>query len=188
MGVGPDKNSLEWIVLSKKEKVALLIAKNVIDVIKYHKEYKVITWENCSLRAYLNSDFITNIFSGEEQKKIKQVKLENKDNAGYGTSGGNDTIDKVFCLSIDEVNEYFVDDEDRVAIPTEYAKGKVSKADMEYFMDESSGGGRWWLRSPGAIDRHAARVRGSGSVNVYSRGVDNDGVGIRPALWINLDS
>ena len=34
---------------------------------------------------------------------IKQVKLKNKDNEVHGISGGNDTADRIFCLSIDEV-------------------------------------------------------------------------------------
>ena len=124
----------------------------------------------------------------QRQGIIKEVKLQNKKNAIKGTPGGNDTTDKVFCLSLDEVAEYFADDKDRVAIPTEYAKSKVLKEDMDYFLDESSGGGRWRLRSPGRIDEHAADVFGSGWVYPFGSPVDGDGVGIRPALWINLDS
>lgn len=188
LGVGPDNNPLEWIMLTKNKKEVLLITKNVIDIVKYNEKGESITWENCTLRAYLNNDFIKNTFSSEEQARIKQVKLKNKDNKKYGTSGGNDTSDKVFCLSIDEVNEYFIDDEDRVAIPTEYAKGKVSANNMKYFMDDSSGGGRWWLRSPGSTDERAVYVVGSGWAHDFGDRVDHVRVGIRPALWLNLDS
>lgn len=186
-GIGPDKNPLEWRVLVKNGNEALLVTKQVIDVVKYNEKFESITWGNCSLRAYLNNDFIKNTFSREEQARIKQVKLKNKDNEEYGTSGGNDTSDKVFCLSIDEVNEYFIDNEDRVAITTKYAKGKVSADDMEYFMDASSGGGRWWVRSPGINAIYAMNVDGSGWVTDNGRNVDADYVGIRPALWINLE-
>ena len=48
-------------------------------------------------------------------------------------------------------------------------------------MDESSGGGRWWLRSPGNNDKNAANVDGSGWVNDNGNNVNNDNVGIRPA-------
>ena len=48
-------------------------------------------------------------------------------------------------------------------------------------MDESSGGGRWWLRSPGNNDNNAANVDGSGWVNDNGNNVNNDNVGIRPA-------
>lgn len=189
LGVGPDNNPLEWIMLTKNKKEALLITKNVIDIVNYkYYNRKITPWEYCSLREYLNNNFIKHTFSSEEQARIKQVKLVNMDNEKYGTYGGNDTSDKVFCLSIDEVNEYFIDDEDRVAIPTEYAKGKVSADHMKYFMDESSGGGRWWLRSPGVSDKYVANVAGSGRVHAYGYYVYDDSVGIRPALWLNLES
>ena len=48
-------------------------------------------------------------------------------------------------------------------------------------MDESSGGGRWWLRSPGNNDKNAANVDGSGWVNDNGNNVNHDNVGIRPA-------
>lgn len=48
-------------------------------------------------------------------------------------------------------------------------------------MDESSGGGRWWLRSPGNNDKNAANVNGDGNVNDNGNNVNNDNVGIRPA-------
>lgn len=187
-GVGPDKNPLEWRVLTENGNEALLITKQVIDVVKYNEKLEGTTWEKCTLRAYLNNDFINNTFSSEEQERIKQVKLANKDNDKYGTSGGNDTTDKVFCLSIDEVKKYFIDNKDGVAIPTEYAKGKVAAGNMKYFMDESSGGGRWWLRSPGNRAESAAYVEGSGYVFAIGSNVTSDRVGIRPALWLNLDS
>lgn len=185
-GIGPDKNPLEWCVLVKNGNEALLVTKQVIDIVKYNEKLKYIIWENCTLRTYLNNEFIKNTFSSEEQARIKQVELENKDNERFGTSGGRRTSDKVFCLSIDEVNEYFIDDEHRVAIPTEYAKRKASADYMKYFM--SGEGGRWWLRSPGGSGRDAAYVDGSGWVCDYGYFVNLDPVGIRPALWLNLES
>lgn len=187
LGMSPEGNELMWRVLKVENNVALLITKDVIDVNKYHERYKSVTWENCTLRAYLNCTFMKNTFSEEQQGRIKEVKLQNKKGVN-GTPGGNDTSDKVFCLSKDEVKEYFIDDEDRVAIPTEYVKGKVSADKMKYFMDESRGGGRWWLRSPGCNDEQAANVAGSGWVNVRGSYANYDGVGIRPALWLNLES
>ena len=55
-------------------------------------------------------------------------------------------------------------------------------------MDESSGGGRWWLRSPGSDVDCAASVDGSGWVYDGGNCVTRAFVGLRPALWLNLDS
>lgn len=183
LGKSPEGNELMWRVLKVENNVALLITKDIIDVIKYHGEFKSVTWEKCHLRAYLNDEFIEHTFSNDQQHKIKQVKLKNS------FSGGNDTTDKVFCLSIEEVNSYFENNKDRVAILTKYAKGKVLADMMKYVLDESSGGGWWWLRSPGNNDKNAAFVRGSGKV--IDDGINvccSSSVGIRPALWLNLDS
>lgn len=86
------------------------------------------------------------------------------------TDGGNNTTDKVFLLSIDEVNMYFASDSERMAT--------LSDGTSVY----------WWLRSPGYYDKNAAGVAGSGWVRDDGNRVNDDNVGIRPALWINLES
>lgn len=180
-------NPITWIMLKKKEGKALLLSEKVLDVIPYNKELEKTTWEQCTLRTWLNNDFLDETL-GNEKNKVCMTKVAADANPKYDTDPGNDTEDKIFCLSINEVNEFFSEDEDRVAIPTEYAKGKVSAVGMKYFLDESSGGGRWWLRSPGRDGRYAADVVGSGWVDADGRAVPYDAVGIRPALWLNLDS
>lgn len=61
----------------------------------------------------------------------------------------NETLDKVFCLSLSEVCEYFECYKDRMAIPTDYAKGKVTAESMKRFMGIRTKGASWWLRSMG---------------------------------------
>lgn len=177
---GNYKGNTEWQVLAKEDGKLLVISKYVLETKEYNTDATDETWELCSLRNWLNGEFITSAFGSKEKELILSTNIVN--------SSGKNTTDRVFCLSIGEVNEYFIDDEDRVAIPTEYVKGKLSEYDMEDFMDESSGGGRWWLRSPGLNVETAAYVDGSGWVYGRGLGVNYDAVGIRPALWLNLES
>ena len=102
-------------------------------------------------------------------------------NSGYATNPGNTTQDKVFLLSIDEVNRYFASDETRLCQPTEYAVANGAwKGD--------SGNCWWWLRSPGNAQSYAADVSTVGRVGGSGNYILNGGGTVRPALWIDLNS
>jgi hypothetical protein len=134
----------------------------------YNVEWESITWETCTLRQYLNGEFY-NSFRDNEKAMIAETRNVNTDNPGYGTEGGNDTIDRVFLLSINEANGYFKNDHDRAA---------------------SYGGSPdwWWLRSPGRDGDDAAFVFSYGGVNDDGNLAYDGAVGVRPALWVNLSS
>nr|MCR5203208.1 DUF6273 domain-containing protein [Lachnospiraceae bacterium] len=165
--------ALTWRILKKEKDRVLFITDKVIDVIPYNKEYEDITWSKCTLRKYLNNDFINTSFSNSIIKQIETVTLKNPDNKERGTKGGPDTQDRVFCLSMDEAKTYFKDDYDRKA---------------EYINEKVGVGGSYWLRTPGDYQSTAARVLGSGHVRGDGYTVNIDSVGIRPALWLRLDS
>ena len=179
------KEEIEWIVLAKEGNKALVISKYALDCKQYHPSMSDITWETCSLREWLNGPFL-NTFRVEERNSIIDTTVTADKNPSYSTSPGNDATDKVFLLSITEVNKYFSSDEARKCTPTDYANAQgvwMSRSD--------STGGRaacWWLRSPGSLSDHAAVVHGSGSVNISGRAVFNVLGGVRPAMWIDLGS
>lgn len=117
------KQPIKWIVLEANENEALLISLYGLDCKEYdnHKYSIDITWENCDLRKWLNDDFLKYAFSEEEIKRIKFSELKNDDNPECDTKGGNDTTDRIFCLSINEVEQYFSSDDARKCKPTAYA-------------------------------------------------------------------
>ena len=117
---------------------------------------------------------------------IPRVTVSADKNPHYSTNPGNITTDKVFLLSIKEVNKYFSSDKARECATTYYAITQAA-----YTIGDSSEGGTrnwWWLRSPAGNPTSAAAVSYDGSV--YSIGLDFDwgNCAIRPALWINLGS
>ena len=95
-----NKEPIEWRVLEVSNDRALLITKDAIDRKPYNNELRGITWEECSLRQWLNYEFINQAFSKEEQNEIILTNISNPNNARYGTRGGNNTQDKIFLLSI----------------------------------------------------------------------------------------
>lgn len=138
-------------------------------------------WKDSSLRSWLNGpdDFLSH-FSADEQSSIRTTELETAENNGY-ESGGN-AIDKVFVLSMEEAAS-IISDSDRKGVATAYALSKG-------LTDWGSGCVSWWLRSPGndIYSAMAAYVNYNGSVVENGFNVDNDGVGVRPAFNLNLDS
>lgn len=95
--------------------MALIITEYIIEHRSYHEEYKDITWAECSLTRYLNSEFY-NKFNEEEKSRISPVMNKNLDNQWYGTYGGEDTNDSIFLLSMEEiVCKYFGDSSSKLA-------------------------------------------------------------------------
>lgn len=166
---GNYNGNTEWIVLAKENGKILLVSKYAIEEKSYNATFVSVAWESCTLRSWLNGTYITSAFSGDEQALIMSTNVVNSDNA-YGTSGGNNTTDKVFLLSIDEVNKYFTSDSDR----------QVTLADGTSVW--------WWLRSPGSSSTLAARVSGDGSVYGSGYSVGTEGGAVRPALWIDISN
>ena len=170
---------IEWTVMKKEENKVLLLSKYVLDERPYNKKFEEVTWETSDIRRWLNSDFYTTAFNDIEQSKIANTLVRTENNPEYGTAGGNDTEDKVFLLSIEEAESFFINDKERRALSTKYAvKAGVGTS--------AEGYGFWWLRSPGSYGDDAAVVSIHGWIYRNGGNVDFIYDGVRPALWLNL--
>lgn len=174
---------IEWIVLAKDIDKMLVISDKAIDCKPYNTSSANVTWETCSLRNWLNNDFINSAFSATEKTMISSVKVSADKNPDYDTDAGNDTEDKVFLLSIEEANRYFNNDSERRCIPTEYAKANGAFT----FEKDDTSNCFWWLRSQGGYsNKSASVVNSNGTVGKYGNAVDYSGDCVRPAMWISL--
>lgn len=174
---------IEWIILAKDDNKMLVISDKAIDCKPYHSSYGNTTWEECSLRRWLNDTFVNEAFTTEEQEKILTTNVTADANPDYDTDAGNDTEDKVFLLSIEEVNRYFNNDSERQCVSTEYAKANGA---YTYEIDGASNC-FWWLRSQGGYSNKSASVVNSdGTVSKYGNAVDDNRDCVRPAMWISL--
>ena len=176
------KEDIEWLVLEVKDGKALVISKYALDCKEYNTSCTDVTWESCTLRKWLNNDFVSSAFSVDEKAMIPTVNVSADKNPRYSTNPGNATQDQVFLLSITEANKYFSSDGARKCKPTEYADaGGV-------YVVSSNGNCLWWLRSPGDDQYDAAIVYDAGDVLEYGHNVSYDEGAVRPALWIDLNS
>ena len=162
----------EWQVLDIKNGKALLISKYAITSKAYDNHIqKYYTWENCSLRTWLNENFLESYFSDIEQSMVCNVTVSADRNPSHSTDPGNATYDKVFLLSFAEANKYFTSDDARLC----------------YSNEASSKSSGWWLRTPGISNYNAVTfVSTNGSISDRGANVD-DSLCVRPALWINLN-
>lgn len=173
------KEDIEWLVLEVRDGKALVISKYALDCKQYNTSNTDVTWETCTLRNWLNNDFINAAFSSYEKAMIPTVTVSADKNPDYNINPGNATQDQVFLLSITEANKYF---SARKCEPTDYAVANGAW--------ESDGGNCWWwLRSPGYyLQGFAAGVNYGGDVYKNDDIVDHAGPAVRPALWIDLNS
>ena len=163
----------------------LMISREAVDCMSYDDDWINLTWEKSKLREWLNNEFVDEAFSDEEKEKLVSVRNENKCNPKYGTPGGNDTYDKVFLLSIDEVVKYFMPEDpfknELLLYPTKYARSQgvsVSRNMTCY----------WWLRTPGERVYNCtnmATVMPDGRINMHGACPYSDRLGIRPVIAVD---
>lgn len=187
---GLEKEPVEWIVLKKEKQRCLCISKYLLDCKPYHDFSKNITWQDCTLRGWLNHHFLMTAFSAEERKKILLSTVENP--------SGN-TQDYIFLLSADEAEELFDDEgenyadyEERGAITTAYARLQGAWFIDETCEDENKGS--WWLRYYGTFrDKKEGKykfiscVNFDGYIERAAQEADEPDCCIRPAFWLKTD-
>ena len=174
------KEEIEWIVLDVEGNQALVISKYALDCKKYHSPYVDVTWDKCSLRKWLNDDFLNAAFGAKHQELIPSVSVSPDTDLEYGTDPGSAVNDQVFLLSLTEEEQYFTSDDARTCSATAYAKDKGA------YTNGSEDNCWWWLRSPGYYQNDAAYIDTDGSVRDLGYRVNNDKACVRPAMWIKL--
>ena len=181
------KEDIEWLGLDKQDNKIFVISKYALDAKSYNKEWENITWENCTLRSWLNNDFYNAAFNEKDKLAIIQAEVPASKNPEHGTNPGNSTTDNVFLLSIDEANKYFLSNSDRQCAASDYAIAQGAWISSTYTVDGKAA--CWWrLRSPGRYQRNAADVLSDGSVFPDGSCVHFDSICVRPALWINFEA
>lgn len=174
------KEDIEWLVLARKGRKALLISRYALDSLPYSEHLKDIPWENCSLRTWLNANFINEAFNADEQDSIIISNVTADKNPEHDTKQGGDTTDKLFLLSMKEANEYFDSDAARQCKCTEYCYAQGTCKSRE------TGNCWWWMRTMGDIDIDATVVDDEGPLQDCGDRVTVKETAVRPAMWVDL--
>ena len=184
-GNGPEP--IDWIVLDKVDGKLLLLSSACLAGKAYNAEsFAPVTWETCSLRAWLGGEFFDSAFSEREREAVASVVNRNDDHSTVGTPGGKDTEDRVFLLSESDAVIYLNNDYDQDtigrAMASDYAVANGLQTDEDGLCS-------WWLRSPGMYEYIAQFVDQQGKPYPNGGSTDIDYLfGVRPALWVDLDT
>lgn len=209
--------AIEWKVLAVNNSQALLVSRYVLDCQPYNSQLvSEIYWETCSVRSWLNQMFYNTAFNSTQQSKIVSSTLTNSGTTSGvmfgGASGGNNTVDKVFLLSLDEIRTYYTANrwiaaeksgyyQNLMTGATSYAisqgvsTGTISQSSYNSKYSHygygtecmSLSSAEWWLRSPGTSQYNAAFTGKDGLAGETNCEFINYYKGIRPAIWVNLN-
>ena len=202
--------AIKWRVLNVSNGGALLLADQALDSQRYNQNSEDITWEKSSIRSWLNAqdtinnqeginyrkgNFLNEAFFLSEQAVILPRNIANKNNATYNTSGGNNTLDKIFLLAETQIcgldakkygfiMDHSIDDEARQSKCAEYAfaMGCYKFVETKYAENVN-----WWLRSPGGSSKAALKIDYDGRSRTGGSSIDSIEA-IRPALYLKISS
>lgn len=203
---------LLWRVLEVNDGTALLLSDAAIECEPFQKDLNDVSWENCTLRSWLNGytgemnvsdidysadNFLDAAFSPAEQEAIIDNYTRNENNYYFGTDSGSATTDKVFIPAESELFVYDsseihgfsrrdeVPDRAKQFVPTDYAVYKGVWSDSAA---DGYGNVFWITRTTGYT--HSNVVYADESGYMYNRGilVTCSDAAVIPALVLDLDS
>ena len=170
---------IEWVVIEKSDRHLFVISKYAIDCIEFDTTFTsdALTWENSTIRRWLNRTFYTDALDPVEQMKIIE------------TENGEEVTDKVFLLSSEEI-ESFVDFFDRTCAATEYAKSKgafTTDSRPDYPELNVENACNWWTRTIGQGSRTVVCIDYEyGSAGSYGSPANDNNKAVRPAMKISI--
>ena len=151
---------INWIVLNKQFDKALLMTEEPLTSKPFHSETSRATWENSTIRTWLNDDFYNSAFSEAEKNLIRETQNTSIINSHRFMSNNQEktisTTEKVFLLSEDEVSSY------------------------QTYMKETA---FCWIRDTSTFD--GCIIDYSTLFKVYDKDVE-ESHGICPAIWVDV--
>ena len=157
---GSEMTPIRWLVLDEDSSTLLLITKDCIDSLPYNETRANVSWENCTLRQWLNGEFLRTAFTAQEQEAISR---------------------NVFLLTLDEARKYMPSDSERKCSPTSYAVSRGAYTNGEGLC-------AWWTSSPGKTRQQAAYFSSYGTVGSRPHYVDETIIGVRPVVRVNRNA
>ncbi len=157
-----DSTPIQWRVLDIQDDKALLISDKALDARPYDLYRVDATWDECTLRAWLNTEFLNEAFTPDQQKAILVTTLENGAECPP-------TEDKIFLLNYREASRYLSADE-LIARYTKYASQKDGFSDTSFS----------WTREPDRM------INMLGTECFDSFQISDNAV--RPAMWVSLSA
>ena len=182
---GDGAEKIRWLVIDVKDGKLFLLSEKALANLPFNKKSDGSAWAACSLRQWLNNDFILSAFNSEETAAIQTTVVEDTAEHSYydwNTAGrlSGTTEDKVFCLSYYEVRS-MLSQKDIYCEPT----ASVTKKNVLVEKNNGHAYCYYWLRTS-AFKNNAGIVNPKGGFETayehYPR------LTVRPALWVDASA
>lgn len=191
-----EMESISWKVMDEKDGYVLLLADKVLANESYHDKHENVEWKDSRLCRILNHDFYNDAFSAREKDSMCtryaydgnwcQDETEaftyfiNKD----GEYDFEDVVvskEFVFVFGQREIDLYLPKESDRVTT--------VTKAAHDQGVGNSNDGDKssWWISEKGSGDCCAKYIDTKGNIVEKGKAINNTGMGVRPAIWVNTN-
>lgn len=137
----------------------VLLAEKILSVQKWDSSSNV--YKDSEIHKFLNNSFLNTAFTGNAQSKMLEATVTNVSSpVSNGGSGGENTSDKVFLLSMYDAtknltlqaSEFQRPHDSRKRVQTDYSK----EINEEY--------NNWWLRTPSSTAGKVFYVRNDGTI------------------------
>ena len=186
---------IEWDILEENDGKLLIIANIILDIQTYYRGDEVEpflhnggtgyinNYELSDIRIWLNDTFYNSAFNDLQKSLIEKTVVDNSAksyglNSNYYSS--ENTYDRIFLLSKNEVLDYYETNTDRQAFASDYTKAQGIYCDSNNLCSP------WLLRSPVWCKyENCETVSSSGSLYEVGSYVGGS-QGIRPVLTIVL--
>ena len=179
---GNDSTSIQWMVRETNGDAMLLVSLYALDCVTYNGALTDTSWDQCSLRNWLNGSFYDAAFNSGEKQLILSTQI---------STDTDTTSDKVFLLSASECYQYLPTTDVRMCIPTEYALDRgvlYTNSNREY-----NEGCNWWLRTSDPNSGAALVACDSHIYQSFGYDILNQGgvmtpfnLGVRPCIWVRI--
>lgn len=168
---------ITWLVLDEKDGNYLVMSEMAVTGIGYNADGDNCTWENSSLRGWLNTVFYDMAFSHDQQTHILTTTVMPEENPfSPVTDQGNSTEDKIYILSINEARTYFANRDGMECHP-------MTNALSWEVIQNMDGTCLWWLRNSGQFQNYASFVGDHGAISERGYYVETI-YGVRPVMWV----
>ncbi len=150
---------IEWTVLAKEKNRVLVVSNYVLDCQPYNESGYYTRWEDSSIKYWTNHTFVEAAFTAREQRSVLEA----------------------FLLSNAEVSQYMSPLNISVGVGTNHVLQNTKIIDK-------NGVCRWWSRVVADGEAHARFVDYDGRAGAYGASMESVTIGVRPAMWISLDT
>ena len=185
--VSNGSEAIDWLVLEVSGSKAFVVCNCGLFNAKYTEHSKGQQWENCDLRATLNSSFYYEAFSPDERDAIQLTCVDNSEAQGDPSAVsyrgyGDDTYDYIYVLSYGELVRYLPTANDRVVQICQKFKNK-GLGSPEYVLGMRTC--NYWLRHP-VYNQNAGAVTWSGGIE--SAYMNFSSCMVRPCCWVDVSA